>query len=130
MSDDQERTEEVNDNNTSDDKNDTEVEKSEEIKSDDANDKSDEPGGAKYIKLKVVGNSDSTGIHFKLKMTTPLLKLKKAYSTHKDIPVSGLRFLFDGKRINDEDTPMKLDMRDDDQIEVYHEQTGGVCVYP
>lgn len=84
-----------------------------------------EADSVKYVKLKVVGNNDQSGIHFKLKMTTPLLKLKKAYSTHKDIPVSGLRFLFDGKRISDEDTPMELGMTDDDQIEVYHEQTGG-----
>lgn len=83
-----------------------------------------EADGSKYIKLKVVGN-DQNGIHFRLKMTTQLLKLKKSYSTHVGVPVSGLRFLFDGKRISDDDTPKQLDMRDDDQIEVYHEQTGG-----
>ncbi|XP_014289819.1 small ubiquitin-related modifier [Halyomorpha halys] len=83
-----------------------------------------ESDGSKYIKLKVVGN-DQNGIHFRLKMSTQLLKLKKSYSTHVGVPVSGLRFLFDGKRISDDDTPKQLDMRDDDQIEVYHEQTGG-----
>ncbi len=36
-----------------------------------------------------------------------------------------LRFLFDGKRINDDDTPKALEMENDDVIEVYQEQTGG-----
>ncbi|CAH1395458.1 unnamed protein product [Nezara viridula] len=63
--------------------------------------------GSKYIKLKVVGN-DQNGIHFRLKMTTQLLKLKKSYSTHVGVPVSGLRFLFDGKRISDDDTPKQF----------------------
>jgi small ubiquitin-related modifier len=32
------------------------------------------------------------------------------------------RFLFDGKRINDDETPKLLDMEDNDSIEVYQEQ--------
>ena len=42
------------------------------------------------------------------------------------MPVTTLRFLFDGKRINDDDTPKALEMENDDVIEVYQEQTGGV----
>ncbi|CAG0893283.1 unnamed protein product [Darwinula stevensoni] len=41
------------------------------------------------------------------------------------VPVTSLRFLFDGRRINDEETPKQLDMENDDVIEVYQEQTGG-----
>jgi len=33
-----------------------------------------------------------------------------------------LRFLFDGKRINDDETPKQLEMEDNDRIEVYQEQ--------
>ena len=33
-----------------------------------------------------------------------------------------LRFLFDGKRINDDETPRQLEMEDNDTIEVYQEQ--------
>jgi small ubiquitin-related modifier len=33
-----------------------------------------------------------------------------------------LRFLFDGKRINDDETPKQLEMEDNDTIEVYQEQ--------
>ena len=37
-----------------------------------------------------------------------------------------LSFLFDGRRINDDETPKALEMEQDDVIEVYQEQTGGV----
>ena len=37
------------------------------------------------------------------------------------------RFLFDGRRINDDETPKVLEMEQDDVIEVYQEQTGGVA---
>ncbi|XP_014675498.1 PREDICTED: small ubiquitin-related modifier-like [Priapulus caudatus] len=81
--------------------------------------------GSEYIKLKVLGQ-DNNEIHFKVKMTTAMAKLKKSYSERVGIPANSLRFLFDGHRINDEDTPKKLEMENEDVIEVYQEQTGGV----
>ena len=79
-----------------------------------------------YIKLKVVGQ-DSNEIHFRVKQTTQMGKLKKSCSERVGVPVSSLRFLFDGRRINDDETPKALEMEQDDVIEVYQEQTGGVC---
>jgi small ubiquitin-related modifier len=65
-------------------------------------------------------------------------KLKRSYADRIGAPVSSLRFLFDGRRINDEDSPKsvsarkcescvcsQLEMENDDVIEVYQEQTGG-----
>ena len=78
-----------------------------------------------YIKLKVVGQ-DSNEIHFRVKMTTQMGKLKKSYSERVGVPISSLRFLFDGRRINDDETPKALEMEQDDVIEVYQEQTGGL----
>merc|ERR1712243_129915 len=78
-----------------------------------------------YIKLKVVGQ-DSNEIHFRVKQTTQMGKLKKSYSERVGVPVTSLRFLFDGRRINDDETPKALEMEQDDVIEVYQEQTGGV----
>ena len=52
-------------------------------------------------------------------------KLKKSYSERVGVPVTSLRFLFDGRRINDDETPKALEMEQDDVIEVYQEQTGG-----
>merc|ERR1712111_218483 len=77
-----------------------------------------------YIKLKVVGQ-DSNEIHFRVKQTTQMGKLKKSYSERVGVPQTSLRFLFDGRRINDDETPKALEMEQDDVIEVYQEQTGG-----
>ena len=54
-------------------------------------------------------------------------KLKKSYSERVGVPVTSLRFLFDGRRINDDETPKALEMEQDDVIEVYQEQTGGAA---
>ena len=81
-------------------------------------------GETEYIKLKVVGQ-DSNEINFRISMTTQMGKLKKSYSERVRVPVSSLRFLFDGRRINDNDTPKQLEMEQDNVIEVYQEQTGG-----
>jgi len=80
--------------------------------------------GGEYIKLKVVGQ-DSNEVHFRVKQTTLMSKLKRSYADRIGAPVSSLRFLFDGRRINDEDSPKSLEMENDDVIEVYQEQTGG-----
>merc|ERR1711990_1235301 len=80
--------------------------------------------GSEYIRLKVVGQ-DNSEIHFKVKFSTQMGKLKKSYSERQGVPVNSLRFLFDGKRINDDETPKALEMENDDVIEVYQEQTGG-----
>lgn len=81
-------------------------------------------GDNEYIKLKVV-SQDSSEIHFRVKFTTPMSKIKKSYSERVGVPVTSLRFLFDGKRINDTDTPKQLEMEEEDTIEVYQEQQGG-----
>ena len=44
-----------------------------------------------------------------------------------EVFISHFRFLFDGRRINDDETPKVLEMEQDDVIEVYQEQTGGVA---
>lgn len=82
-------------------------------------------------------------MYFKIKRNTKLKKLQGAYATKvgKDIntfryvwylwiqlcPFSTLsafspRFLYDGNRINEEDTPATLDMENDDTIDVMVER--------
>uniref|UniRef100_A0A3Q2ZNQ1 Small ubiquitin-related modifier n=1 Tax=Kryptolebias marmoratus TaxID=37003 RepID=A0A3Q2ZNQ1_KRYMA len=93
---------------------------------------SSQDGGDKkdgeYIKLKVIGQ-DSSEIHFKVKMTTHLKKLKESYSQRQPINLNSIKvtllFLFEGQRIADNQTPKELGMEDEDVIEVYQEQTGG-----
>ncbi|EDO45837.1 predicted protein, partial [Nematostella vectensis] len=76
-------------------------------------------------KLKFVFQ-DNSEVHFKIKKTTQLKKLKAAYCDRQGVQMNSVRFLFDGQRINDDQTPKQLEMEDDDVIEVYQEQTGGL----
>ena len=45
-----------------------------------------------YIKLKVVGQ-DSNEIHFRVKFSTNMGKLKKSYAERVGVPVSSLRYV-------------------------------------
>merc|ERR1712080_725457 len=77
-----------------------------------------------HINLKVVG-ADNSEVHFKIKKTTQLKKLKQAYADRQGVSLNSLRFLFDGQRIADDMSPKQLEMEEGDVIEVYQEQTGG-----
>jgi small ubiquitin-related modifier len=81
-----------------------------------------------YISLKVV-SQDCKKINFKVKLTIKMEKLKMAYSKHVGIPVSSLRFLFDGRCINDNDTPEQLQMEQNVAIEVFQEQKGRRTIF-
>ena len=77
-----------------------------------------------YLTLKVVRPSqeqESVEIHFRVKQTTQMGKLKRSYSERIGVPMSSLRFLYDGRRISDEATPGTLEMESGDYIEVYNE---------
>ena len=73
------------------------------------------------IKLKVVGQGSNETrfreIHFRVKMSTKMGKLKKSYEERVGVPY--LRFVLDGRIIKDNETPKALEMEQDDVIEVY-----------
>merc|ERR1712129_653541 len=69
-----------------------------------------------YINIKVLGK-DENEIQFRVKQTTQMGKLKKAYSERVGVPLGSLWFLFDGRRINDDETPKELEMKQDDIID-------------
>jgi len=83
-----------------------------------------EEGGNSTINVKVVSSSGEE-VFFKIKRTTKLSKLQGAYANKVGKDVSSIRFLYDGSRINDEDTPASLEMEDNDTIDVMVEQVGG-----
>ncbi|PPR02561.1 hypothetical protein CVT24_001942 [Panaeolus cyanescens] len=64
-------------------------------------------------------------VFFKIKRSTKLSKLQGAYANKVGKDVSSIRFLYEGVRINDDDTPASLDMEDNDTIDVMVEQVGG-----
>merc|ERR1711918_241721 len=87
----------------------------------DAEDK--KPDG-EHINLKVV-TQDGNEIYFKCKQTTPLQKLMHAFCNRQGVSMQSVRFLFDGNRINETQTPQQLEMEDGDVIDVMVEQQGG-----
>ena len=48
-----------------------------------------------------------------------------AYCQREALPAEGVRFLYDGERLNRDQTPPELEMQDGDAIDALVEQTGG-----
>ncbi|KAG6864355.1 hypothetical protein C0991_010253, partial [Blastosporella zonata] len=63
------------------------------------------------INIKVV-SSTGEEVFFKIKRSTKLSKLQGAYANKVGKDVSSIRFLYDGTRISEDDTPTTLDMED------------------
>ncbi|XP_053426589.1 small ubiquitin-related modifier 2-like isoform X1 [Nycticebus coucang] len=78
-----------------------------------------------HINLRVAGHGDSV-ITKKKKKLAPLSKLLKAYCERQGLSMRQIRFRFDGQPINETDTPAQLEMEDEDTIDVFQQQTGGV----
>lgn len=76
-----------------------------------------------HINLKV--SDGSSEIFFKIKRTTPLRRLMEAFAKRQGKEMDSLRFLYDGIRIQADQTPDDLDMEDNDIIEAHREQIGG-----
>uniref|UniRef100_UPI003624ACA7 Ubiquitin-like protein SMT3,Transducin-like enhancer protein 6 n=1 Tax=Homo sapiens TaxID=9606 RepID=UPI003624ACA7 len=77
-----------------------------------------------HINLKV--SDGSSEIFFKIKKTTPLRRLMEAFAKRQGKEMDSLRFLYDGIRIQADQTPEDLDMEDNDIIEAHREQIGGL----
>ncbi|KAI0245443.1 ubiquitin-like protein [Lactifluus subvellereus] len=83
-----------------------------------------EQGNNETINVKVV-SATGDEVYFKIKRNTKLSKLQGAYANKVGKDVGSIRFLYDGNRINDDDTPATLEMDDGDTIDVMVEQVGG-----
>lgn len=69
---------------------------------------------------------DGNEVFFKIKKTTPLKKLTEAYLQRSGLSSESIRFLFDGNRINADQTPVQLGMEENDIIDAVLMQTGGM----
>jgi len=78
-----------------------------------------------YVTLKVK-QEGSGEVHFRVKMSTKMGKLKNNFCDRQGLSLASVRFMFEGQRIEDDMTPGDLDLQDDDLIEVFSEQTGGL----
>ncbi|KZZ97987.1 Small ubiquitin-related modifier, SUMO [Ascosphaera apis ARSEF 7405] len=81
------------------------------------------PQNTEHLNIKVTDNNNE--VFFKIKRTTHLKKLMDAFCDRQGKDPSTVRFLFDGTRVQAEDTPNTLDMADGDTLEVHQEQIGG-----
>ena len=75
-------------------------------------------GGSLNIRVR-----DATGSEtfFKIKKTTKMHKIFHAWCTRMGKPVTAFRFLFDGQRVDGEQTAEDIDMEDGDQIDALYE---------
>ena len=80
--------------------------------------------GGEQLNIKVKAQ-DGSEIFFKIKKSTQLKKLMEAYCQRQGLSSNQCRFIFDGERIKDDDTPQTLEMDNGDEIDVMVEQTGG-----
>ena len=76
-----------------------------------------------YITLKII-SQDGTQIFFKCRFNTLLQKLMTAYCQRQGVAMNSVRFLFDGERLRESQTPEYLEMEDGDVIDVMMEQVG------
>ncbi|RKF53987.1 Ubiquitin-like protein SMT3 [Golovinomyces cichoracearum] len=76
-----------------------------------------------HLNIKVTDNNNE--VFFKIKRTTPLKKLMDAFCERQGRSPSSVRFLFEGSRVQNTDSPESLDMADGDTLEVHQEQIGG-----
>ncbi|CAK4034318.1 Smt3p [Lecanosticta acicola] len=82
------------------------------------------PEDPSHINL-VIRHNTYGDVSFKLKKTTKLGKAMEVYSTRQQRDMKTMRFLFEGVRVNADDTPASLHLEDQDIIEVHEEQIGG-----
>jgi small ubiquitin-related modifier len=76
------------------------------------------------IRVKVVASMDGSELYFKCRTTTPLQRLMTAFCNRQGVAMNSVRFLFDGQRLNQNQTPGELEMEDGDVIDVMVEQFG------
>ena len=77
------------------------------------------------IHLKVRSQDDDE-VFFKIKRSTQLKKLMDKYCERQGISnINNVRFLFDGERLVETNTPDELQMQNGDEIDVVIEQVGG-----
>jgi small ubiquitin-related modifier len=73
----------------------------------------------------VVKDQSGEEVFFKVKPKTQMGKIFDAYAKRRGVERSVLRFMLDGHRVLDTDTPQILQLEDRDQIDCLLEQIGG-----
>eukprot|EP00010_Vexillifera_abyssalis_P009082 CAMPEP_0201547128 /NCGR_PEP_ID=MMETSP0173_2-20130828/3535_1 /ASSEMBLY_ACC=CAM_ASM_000268 /TAXON_ID=218659 /ORGANISM="Vexillifera sp., Strain DIVA3 564/2" /LENGTH=88 /DNA_ID=CAMNT_0047956053 /DNA_START=1567 /DNA_END=1833 /DNA_ORIENTATION=+ len=77
-----------------------------------------------HINLKVVSQNGAE-VCFRIRRKTKFQKLIDAYCERQSINPGAIRFLYDGERIQADQTPHDLEMEDGDVIDALLQQQGG-----
>lgn len=64
-------------------------------------------------------------LFFKVKPTTRMQKVFESYAQRRGVSLDALRFMVDGEKIHENDSPKTLELEDNDQIDVMLETIGG-----
>ncbi|KAI3936541.1 hypothetical protein MKW92_045641 [Papaver armeniacum] len=80
---------------------------------------------AGFVNVKLKYNFDGSELFFKIKRDVKLSRVMAAYCKRKELDFKFIKFLFDGKQMNPNHTPDKLEMEEGDIIDVVQNQDGG-----
>jgi len=81
------------------------------------------PAAGEPITISLVGTSRES-LLFKVKPTTRMEKIRETYCNKMGVSPEHIRFIFDGERVADDQTPALLKMKDGDEMKVMFEQPG------
>lgn len=73
----------------------------------------------------ICNNKTGEETFFKIKKGTKMSKVFSAFAKRKGVQASSLRFLMDGDRVKEDDTPLSLELEDQDMLDCVLEQVGG-----
>jgi small ubiquitin-related modifier len=79
---------------------------------------------AETITVRISSQSSDT-VHVKVKKDAPMHKIFQAYAAQIGTQASQLKFIYDGERLKETDSPKMLEMEDNDEIQAVLEQVGG-----
>ncbi|KAF0709323.1 small ubiquitin-related modifier 2-like isoform X2 [Aphis craccivora] len=79
---------------------------------------------ADCITLNIMGLRNNIVFHFTIKKHILFAKLMNAYCEVNGVPFNTVIFNFDGRVINEMDTPTSLDLVNGDTIEVFRRENG------
>ena len=76
-----------------------------------------------------VKDQDGNSVDFRVNMRTQLHNLMAEYCVQQSLCMNSIRFLFDGDRFRDTQTPVELEMEDGDVIDAFLAQDGQIGVF-
>jgi small ubiquitin-related modifier len=81
-------------------------------------------GNAEHINL-TIKDPQGEETYFKVKRGTRMRKVFQAFCKRINIDPETMRFFFQGERVNDDQTPNDLGLRDGDKLDAFVRQTAG-----